>query len=94
VLDDAADVVQGGLGQAGVAVAGKDVFAALADRLVHVHAGAVVADQGLGHEGRRLAVGVGHVVDAVLEDLHFVGLALSVLNLTPISHWPAVPTSW
>src|SRR5690606_26512650 len=74
VLDDAADVVQGGLGQARVAVAGELVDAAFPEGLVHVHAGTVVADDGLGHEGGGLAVGVGHVVDAVLEDLDFVRL--------------------
>src|SRR5690606_28474477 len=47
VLDDAADVVQRELGQAGVAVAGEQVLAVLPDRLVHVHAGTVVADDGL-----------------------------------------------
>src|SRR5690606_14738666 len=74
VLDDAADVEQGGLGQARVVVTGKLVDAVLGEGLVHVHAGAVVADQRLGHKGGGLAVGVGHVVYAVLEDLHFVGL--------------------
>src|SRR5690606_3318415 len=74
VIDDAAEVVQGGLGQAGVAVAGELVDAAFPEGLVHVHAGTVVADDGLGHEGGGLAVGVGHVVDAVLEDLDFVRL--------------------
>ena len=58
VLDDAADVVQRELRQAGVAVAGEQVLAVLPDRLVHVHARAVVADDRLGHEGRGLAVGV------------------------------------
>jgi hypothetical protein len=74
VLDDAADVVEGSLGQPGVAVAGKDVVAVLGDGLVHVHAGAVVTDQRLGHEGGGLAIGMRHVVHAVLEDLYLVGL--------------------
>jgi hypothetical protein len=73
VLDDAADVVQREVAQAGVAVAGEQVLAVLPDRLVHVHAAAVVADDGLGHEGGGLAVGVGHVVDHVLLQLHPVG---------------------
>ncbi|MDT4817616.1 hypothetical protein FQZ97_506950 [compost metagenome] len=73
VLDDAADVVQREVGQACVAVAGEQVLAVLPDRLVHVHAGAVVADDGLGHEGGGLAVGVGHVVDHVLLQLDPVG---------------------
>ena len=32
---------------------------------MHVHAGAVVLEQGLGHEGRRHAVGAGDVLDHV-----------------------------
>ena len=67
VLDDAADVVQGKVGQTCIAVAGKQVLAVFPDRLVHVHAGAVVANQGLGHEGGGLAVSVGHVVHHVLQ---------------------------
>ena len=73
MLDDAADVVQGGLGQAGVAVAGEQVLAVLPDRLVHVHAGTVVANDGLRHEGGGLAVLVGDVLDDVLGDLGLVG---------------------
>ncbi len=73
VLDDAADVVQREVGQACIAVTGEQVLAVLPDRLVHVHAGAVVADDRLGHEGRRLAVGVGHVLDHVLLQLQPVG---------------------
>jgi len=56
VLDDAADVVQREIGEACVAVAGKEVLAGLPHRLVDVHAGAVVADDRLGHESRGLAV--------------------------------------
>ncbi|SVJ52426.1 Uncharacterised protein [Klebsiella pneumoniae] len=74
VLDDAADEVQGGLGQAGIAFAGEGVLAVLGDRHVHVHARTVVAVQRLRHEGHGLAVGVGDVVHAVLQGLHFVGL--------------------
>ena len=75
VLDDAADVVQRLVRQTRIAVAREHVFAVLADRLVHVHAGAVVADQGLGHEGGGLAKGMRDVENAVLEDLYLVGLA-------------------
>ena len=73
MLDDAADVVQGELGKTGVAVAGKEVFTVLPDGLVHVHARAVVAAHGLGHEGRGLTVGSRHVPDRVLHDLQPVG---------------------
>ncbi|MNS82127.1 hypothetical protein D3C72_1158620 [compost metagenome] len=73
VLDDAADVVQREFRQAGVAVACEQVLAILPDGLVHVHAGTVVANDGLGHERGGLAVGVGHVVHDVLDDLRPVG---------------------
>ena len=74
VLEDAADVPQRGLRQAAVAVAGEQVHAALGQRLVHVHAAAVVADDRLGHEGRGLAVAVRDVLDDVLHRQQVVGL--------------------
>ena len=74
MLDDAADEVQGGIGQTGIAFASEGVLAILGDGHVHVHAGAVVAVQGLGHEGGGLAVGIGHVVHDVLQGLGLVGL--------------------
>uniref|UniRef100_A0A0N4ZEB3 NAD-specific glutamate dehydrogenase n=1 Tax=Parastrongyloides trichosuri TaxID=131310 RepID=A0A0N4ZEB3_PARTI len=74
VLEDAADVPQRHLAQAAVAVTGEQVGAALGQRLVHVHAAAVVADDRLGHEGDGLAVAVRHVLDDVLHAQQFVGL--------------------
>ena len=74
VLDDAADVVQRHLRQVGVGIAGEHRLAGLPDRLVDVHARTIVAVDRLGHECRRLAVAVGHVVHAVLVDLHVVRL--------------------
>ena len=59
--------------QVGVLVAGEERLAALPDRLVDVHARAVVAIDRLRHESRRLAIALGDVVDAVLIDLHLVG---------------------
>jgi hypothetical protein len=73
VLDDAADVEERELRKARVAVAGKEVLAALPHRLVHVHARAVVADDRLRHEGGGLAVAVGDVLDHVLLQLQPVG---------------------
>ncbi len=73
MLDDAADVEQRVLREAGIAVAGEQVLAVLPHRLVDVHARTVVADDGLGHEGGRLAVGMGHVLHHVLLQLHPVG---------------------
>ena len=40
---------------------------------MHMHARGVVPDDRLGHEGRRLAVGVGDHVDDVLIDLQVIG---------------------
>src|SRR5690606_17659969 len=74
VLDDAADVVQSLFAQAGIAVTCEQVFAVFVQGHVYVHAGAVVTNHRLGHKGRRFAVGVCHVVYAVLEDLNFVSL--------------------
>ena len=69
MFDDAADVIQRDFGQACIAVAAEQILAAFPQRLMHVHARAVVADNGLRHEGRGLAVGMGNVVHGVLEDL-------------------------
>ena len=72
VLDDAADVIEAGVRQIGIARTGEQRLAALPDRLMHMHARAVVAIDRLGHEGRRLAVGLGDLVDHILVDLHVV----------------------
>ena len=75
MFDDAADEVQRHVGEAAVAVATKEVLAVFDERDVDVHPGAVVANDGFGHEGRGFARRVGDVVDDVFELLHFVGLA-------------------
>jgi hypothetical protein len=62
------------VGQARVTLAREDVLAVLLQRLVHVHAAAVVADERLRHEGERLAVAVRDVPERVLEDLDLVAL--------------------
>ena len=73
MLDYPADVIQGEFGQARVAVAREQVFAPFPHRLMHVHAGTVIAHYRLGHECRGLAVRCGHIPDGVFEDLHPVG---------------------
>ena len=72
VLEDAADVMQGEFAEAGVFVAREQRFALLPQALVGVHAGPVVAKQRLGHEGDRLVVALGHVLDDVLVQHHVV----------------------
>ena len=41
---------------------------------MHVHAGAVITNNRFGHKGGGFAVGMGHIVYAVFENLHFVCL--------------------
>ena len=73
MADDAADIPQALLAEVGIFVAGEEWLAVLPDRLVDVHAGTVVAEYRLGHEGRRLAVALRDLVDTVFVDLHVVG---------------------
>jgi len=70
VVQQAADVPAGQIRQAAVAgLVGEQRLAVLPDRLVHVHARTVVAEDGLRHEGRGLAIAGRDVVDDVLQDL-------------------------
>ena len=55
VFDDAADVIKGGIGQTGIAVACEQVLTVFPDGLVDVHTAAVVAHDGFGHEGSGFA---------------------------------------
>ena len=72
--EQAADVPAGDVGQTAVALlVVHERLAALPDRLVAVHSGAVVAEQRLGHEGRTLSVLPGDVLDDVLEQHQLVG---------------------
>jgi hypothetical protein len=74
VLEDAADVPAGGVGQAAVAgLVVEQRLAVLPERLVDVHAGAVVTEDRLGHERHGLVVVPGRVLDDVLELHHVVG---------------------
>ena len=73
MLEDAPDVVERHVAQAGVAIAREERLSVLPERLVGVHPGAVVAKEGLRHEGRRLAVLVGDVPHDVLVQVHLVG---------------------
>ncbi|EAT07975.1 hypothetical protein SKA58_08424 [Sphingomonas sp. SKA58] len=73
MLDDAADEVEAGLAEARIAVAREQRLAAFPDRHMRVHAAAIVLRDRLGHEGRRLAIGLRHHLHDVLVDLHAVG---------------------
>ena len=73
MLDDAADVIQGEFGEARVAIAREQVLSTFPDGHVNVHAGAVVANDRLGHECRGLAIAVGDVMHHILQALIPVG---------------------
>ena len=74
VLEQAADVVAGHVRQTGVAeLVVEQRRAVLPQRLVAVHARAVVTEERLRHEGDRLAGGPGDVLDDVLEQHQLVG---------------------
>lgn len=82
MLEDAADVVAGGVREARVALlVVEEGLAAGPQGLVDVHAGAVVAEDRLGHEGGGLAVAPGDVLHDVLEEHQSSAAARSVLNL-------------
>ena len=53
MLEDSPDVVKGGFTETAIFITGEGVISAFEDRLVNMHATAVVSDQGLGHERRR-----------------------------------------
>jgi hypothetical protein len=73
VLEEAADAVEGHVAETGVLVAGEEGFATLPEGHVGVHAGAVVLEDGLGHEGDGFAVSSGDVLDDVLVPHQLVG---------------------
>ena len=73
VFDDAADIVERGIRQTGVAVACEQVLTVFPNGLVDVHAAAVVAHDGFGHESSGFAEVVGNVLDDVFHVLGLVG---------------------
>jgi hypothetical protein len=73
VFQDAADGVEGFLGNAGVLVAGEQGVVVLPDADVGVHAGAVVFKKRFGHEGHGVAGFVGHVFQHIFEPHELVG---------------------
>jgi len=84
VLEEATDVPTGHVGQLSVTVlVVEQRLAVVPDRLVAVHARAVVTEDGLRHEGRGLAVDECSVLDQVLE-LHDVVGAGQQLVETPV----------
>ena len=72
MIDQATDIPEGKLRQAGVSVARKQRFAGFPQRLMGVHAAAVVAKNRLGHEGNGFALAVGHVLHDIFVEQHLV----------------------
>ena len=73
MVQDAADVVPRQIGKARVAgLVVEQRLAVFPQRLVGVHAGAVIAEEWLGHEGDGLAGLPGGVLDDVLEQQHVI----------------------
>jgi hypothetical protein len=70
VAKNSADEEQRHLTQAGVAITSEERLSLFPERHVHVHAGAVVAEERLRHERDRLAVFLRDVADDVLVVLH------------------------
>ena len=72
MFQQTADIEKRHVAQAGIAISGEQRLAILPQRLVRVHAGSVVTEEGLRHERDRLAVLVCHILGHVLVDAHFV----------------------
>ena len=73
MAEDAADGKQSHLGEPGVAGAGEQRLALPPQREMDVHPGAVVAVDRLRHEGRRLPVAAGDVLDDVFVEADLIG---------------------
>ena len=82
MLDDAADVVERGIGQPRVAFSAK-VFSPPLAMDWCTHPRTVVPDQRLGHKGGGLSIGVCNVQDAVFQNLHFVSFRYRRVEFDP-----------
>ena len=73
VFDDAADVIKGGIGQTGIAVACEQVLTVFPNGLVDVHTAAVVTHNRFRHKCSGFAEVVGNVLNHVFHVLGLVG---------------------
>ena len=73
VFDDAADIVERGVAQTGIAVACEQVLTVFPNGLVNVHTATVVAHDGFGHEGGSFAEVVGDILNHIFHVLGLVG---------------------
>lgn len=95
VLEQAADVVAGVVGQARVAdLVVEEGRAVLPQGLVAVHARAVVTEDRLRHERDGLALGARDVLDDVLVEQQVVGRLQQRVEAEVDLGLAAVPTSW
>src|ERR1039457_1855059 len=85
MFEQTAGVIKRHLAQPAVFLAGEERLALAPDGLMGVHAGAVVAEERLGHEAGGLAVFLGDVFDNVFADHHPIGggdeRAETIINL-------------
>ena len=70
---DAGNIVHGKFAHAAIAITGEERIAVLPDRLVGMHARAVVTKDWLGHKGRGFPVSLGHVLDNIFIPLQRIG---------------------
>ena len=74
MAQQAADVIEGRLGETGIAsFVVEERLAVHPERLVGVHSRSVVAEDGLGHECHRMPPIGSHILRHILIDLHMVG---------------------
>lgn len=72
MLQDASDIVETELGDAGIFFPCKQRLPIFPDTLVRMHAGTVVPKDRFRHERGRFAMPAGHILDDVLVHHHFV----------------------
>ena len=73
VLDDAADVILGGVAQVSVAVGiVEQVLAVFPQALVAVHTAAVIAEHGFRHEGQGFSMSYRSILENVLVELELI----------------------
>jgi hypothetical protein len=73
MLNDAPNIKQRILRQAGIFIASKNRVAVLPNGLMAMHTGAIVRHNRLRHEGRRLTITLGHHVYGVFVELDGIG---------------------
>ena len=73
VFQNAADGIQGFLGNPGILIPGEQRFAFVPDADMGVHAGSVVFKERFGHKGDGVAVTMGHIFQDVFKPHQLIG---------------------